>query len=106
MGRKAELSRQQDKDLRHMSETARLRVKRHKLLEEAMQIRSWDETGQEEDEADQADAMDIDLGDGAKQTDGGETAAMRQISSGVNYEKKFWRKVPPQRAGGGNDGGG
>ena len=107
VGRKAELSRQQeDKGLRNMSETMRLRVKRQKLLEEAMQIKSWDETGKEEDEADQADAMEIDLGNGGKQTDGGDLAAMRQISSGVNYEKKYWRKVPPQRAGGGNDGGG
>ena len=106
MGRKAELSRQQDKDLRDMGDTARLRVKRQRLLEEVMQIKRWDETGKEEDEADQSDAMEIDLGEGGKQTDSGDLAAMRQISSGVNYEKKYWRKVAPQRAGGEDGGGG
>ena len=90
----------------YMSERQRLKAQRREIWEEAMQLRSFDERGNANKDG---DAMEIDMGGGDDHDHdhdhdglGGESKELKEsahISTAVNYEKRYWRKVPSQRAG-------
>lgn len=87
----------------YMSERQRLKAQRREIWEEAMQLKSFDEVGEAHKDG---DAMEIDMGGGDDDDDddglGDESKELKEsahISTAVNYEKRYWRKVPSQRAG-------
>lgn len=77
----------------------RLKAERRELWEEVMQLKSFDDTGAAGNAGGGEDAMEIDMGEPRVKNKNEAALEPGHISAAVNYEKRYWRKVPTQRAG-------
>ena len=86
-----------------MSESMRLKTERQQLWQEAMQLKSFDDDDDDDDDAAAhnggGNIINIDFEDRrVNDGSGNGTSEARHLSTGVNYEKRYWRTPAPQGA--------